>query len=72
MWPAVVTLVGLTVATGVLLTLSLLLPVPQACGPSTVTTVAQHAQPVPAGRQPGCATQQNRPGKAGQSVPYAH
>ena len=72
MWPAVVTLVGLTVATGVLLTLSLLLPVPQVCVASTVTTVAQHARPVPSGRQPGCAIQQNKPGKASQSGQYAH
>ena len=72
MRPAVLTLVGLTVATGALLTLSLLLPGPQVCGPSTVTTVAQHAQPVPAGRQPGCAIQQNKPAKASQSGLYAH
>jgi hypothetical protein len=72
MRPAVLTLVGLTVATGVLLTLSLLLPVPQVCVASTVTTVAQHARPVPPGRQPGCAIQQNKPGKASQSGLYAH
>jgi hypothetical protein len=72
MWPAVVTLVGLTVATGVLLALSLLLPVPPVCVASTVTTVAQHARPVPPGRQPGCAIQQNKPGKASQSGQYAH
>lgn len=72
MRPAVLTLAGLTMATGVLLALSLLLPVPPVCGPSTVTTVTQHARPVPAGRQPGCATQQNKPGKASQSGLYAH
>ena len=72
MRPAVLTLVGLTMATGALLALSLLLPGPQVCGPSTVTTVAQHARPVPAGRQPGCAIQQNKPGKASQSGLYAH
>lgn len=72
MRPTVLTLVGLTMATGALLALSLLLPVPQVCGPSTVTTVAQHARPVPAGRQPGCAIQQNKPGKASQSALYAH
>jgi hypothetical protein len=69
MRPAVLTLVGLTVATGALLTLSLLLPGPQVCGPSTVTTVAERARPVP---QPGCATQQNKPGKASQSGLNAH
>ena len=72
MRPAVLTLVGLTVATGVLLTLSLLLPVPPVCVASTVTAVAQHARPVPPGRQPGCAIQQNKPGKASQSGLYAH
>jgi hypothetical protein len=69
MRPAVLTLAGLTVATGVLLTLSLLLPVPQVCVASTATSVAQHARPVP---QPGCAIQQNKPGKASQSGLYAH
>jgi hypothetical protein len=69
MRPAVLTLVGLTVATGALLTLSLLLPGPQECGPSAVTTVAERARPVP---QPGCAIQQNKPGKASQSGLYAH
>ena len=67
MRPAVVTLVGLAMAAGALLTLSLLLPGPQVCFPSTVTTVAAHAPPVPAGRQPACATQQNKPAKASQS-----
>ena len=57
------TLAGLTMATAALLALSLLLPGPQVCGPSTVTTVAQRAQPVPAGRQPGCAIQQNEPAR---------
>ena len=66
------TLAGLTMATAALLALSLLLPGPQVCGPSTVTTVAQRAQPVPAGRQPGCAIQQNKLGKASQSGQYAH
>ena len=72
MWPAVVTLVGLTMATGVLLTLSLLMSGPQVCVPSTVTTVAAHARSVPTGRQPACATQQNKPGKTSQSGLYAH
>ena len=72
MWPAVVTLVGLTMATGALLTLSLLMSGPQVCVPSTVTTVAAHARSVPTGRQPACATQQNKPGKTSLSGLYAH
>ena len=70
--PAVVTLVGLAMATGALLTISLLLPGSQVCVPSTVTTVAAHAPSDPTGRQPGCATQQNKPGKTSQSGLYAH
>jgi hypothetical protein len=70
--PAVVTLVGLAMATGALLTISLLLPGPQACVTSTVTTVAAHAPSVPTGHQPGCPTQQNKPGKTTQSGLYAH
>jgi len=69
---AVVTLIGLAMATGALLTISMLLPGPQACAPSTVTTVAAHAPSVPTGRQPGCPTQQNKPGKTTQSGLYAH
>ena len=38
----------------------------------TVTTVAAHAPSDPTGRQPGCATQQNKPGKTSQSGLYAH
>ena len=72
MWPAVATLAGLTVATGVLLTISLLLPAPQVCVASTVTTVAAHARLVPSGRQPGCSIQPNKPGKPSQSGLYAH
>lgn len=72
MWPAVVTLAGLAVATGVLLTFSLLLPSPQVCVASTVTTVAAHARLVPSGRQPGCAIQPNKPAKPSQSGLYAH
>ena len=72
MLPGVVTIVGLAMVTGALLTLSLMLPGPRACAPGTVTTVAAHARSVPAGRQPGCATQQNEPGKTRQSGLYAH
>lgn len=66
MWPAVATLVGLTMATGALLTLSLLLPGAQVCVP-TVTTPVAHVRSVPTGREPACATQQNKPAKASQS-----
>jgi hypothetical protein len=68
---AVVTLVGLAMATGALLTLSLLLPDPQVCIPAVTAPVA-HARSVPTGRQPGCATQQNKPAKASQSGLSAH
>ena len=68
---AVVTLIGLAMATGALLTLSLLLPDPQVCIPAVTAPVA-HARSVPTGRQPGCATQQNKPGKTSQSGLYAH
>ncbi len=68
MWPTVVTLVGLTMVAGVLLTLSLLMSGPQVCVHSTVATVATHARSVPTGRQPACATQQNKPDKTSQSV----
>jgi hypothetical protein len=68
MWPAVVTLVGLTTVAGALLTLSLLMSGPQVCVRSTVATVATHARSVPTGRQPACATQQNKPGKTSQSA----
>ena len=68
MWPTAVTLVGLTMVAGVLLTLSLLMSGPQVCAPGTVATVATHARSVPTGRQPACATQRNKPGKTSQSV----
>jgi len=69
MWPGVVTVIGLAMATGALLTLSLMLPGPQACGPGTVTTVAAHTRSVPTGRQAACASQQN---KTSQGAFYAH
>jgi len=71
MRPAVVTLVGLTIATGALLTLSLLLPRPQLCIPA-VTKPMAHERSVPTGLQPACATQQNKPAKASQSGLSAH
>ena len=72
MWPGVVTVVGLAMATGVLLTLSLMLPGPQVCAPGTGTPVAAYARSVPTGRQPACATQQNKPTNTSQSGLYAH
>jgi hypothetical protein len=65
MWPAVVTVVGLAMVTGVF-TLSMTLPSPQVC-PGTGIAVATHTQSVPAGRQPACSTQQNKPSKASRS-----
>jgi hypothetical protein len=72
MWPGMVTVVGLAMATGVLLTLSLMLPGPQVCAPGTVTPVAAHARSVPTGRQLACATQQEKPTNPSQSRLYAH
>lgn len=72
MWPGVVTVVGLAMATGVLLTLSLTLPGPQACAPGTVTPIAAYGRSVPTGRQPACATQQTKPANTSQSELYAH
>jgi hypothetical protein len=59
MRPAVVTLVGLALATVALFALSLTLPRPQWC-PGTASAAAAHAQSVPTGPKPACATQQNK------------
>ena len=72
MWPGVVTVVGLAISTGVLLSLSLMLPGPQVCASSTVSPVAAYARSVPTGRQPACATQQIKPTDTSQSELYAH
>ena len=72
MWPRVATIVGLAMAMGALVTISLMLPGPQVCAPGTVTPVAAHARSVPTGCQPACATQQNEPSKTSQSGLYAH
>jgi hypothetical protein len=69
MWPGVVTLVGLAMATGALLTISLMLPGPQVCAPGTVTPVAAQARSVPPGRQPACASKQTKPTSTSQSRP---
>jgi hypothetical protein len=68
MRPGVASVVGLLMATGALLTLSLMAPGPQACAPGTVTTVAAHTR-FPAGRQPVCATQQNKLSRTSQAGP---
>jgi hypothetical protein len=68
MRPGVTVVVGLAMATGALLTLSLMAPSPRACAPGTVTTVAAHTR-FPAGRQPVCATQQNKLSRTSQAGP---
>jgi hypothetical protein len=56
--PTVATIVGLSMAAAGLFTLSLELPSPQVC---SVTAIAvAHVQSAPTGRQPACATQQNK------------
>jgi hypothetical protein len=71
MRPGVATVVGLAIATGALLTLSLTLPGPQVCAPGTGTPVASHTQSVPTGRQPACPAQQNKSSKTSQNGLYA-
>jgi hypothetical protein len=68
--PAVVTLIGLAMATGALLTLSLLLPGPQACAPGSVSPVAAQTQPVPIGRPRTCPTQQDKTSETSGSGLY--
>lgn len=68
--PAVVTLIGLAMATGALLTLSLLLPGPQACAPGTVSPVAAQTQPVPIGRPRTCPTQRDKTSETSGSGLY--
>jgi hypothetical protein len=72
MRPAGVTVVGLAMAAGALLALSLTLPRPQMCAPGMVTPVAAHTRSVPTGLQPACATQQDKPSKTSQGGLYAH
>jgi hypothetical protein len=62
MWPAVATVVGLAMATGALLALSLTLSGPQVC-PGTGTLAAAHTRSVSTARQPACAPQQNTPSR---------
>lgn len=68
---AVVAVVGLAMATGALLALSLTLPSPPAC-PSAVTPAAGYTRAVPTGRQPACAPQQDKPSATRQSGLNAH
>jgi hypothetical protein len=53
MWPGAVTVVGLAMATGALLTLSLMLPGPQVCATGTGTP-RRGARPVSPDRAPAC------------------
>ena len=69
--PRLVTVVGLAIVTGALLTLSLMLPRTQACAPGAVTSAAAHTPSVQTGRQAACAPHQNIPSKTSQSGLYA-
>jgi hypothetical protein len=69
MRPTVAAAVGLAMATGALLALSLMLPSPRVCAPGTVAPASAHTRSVPAGHQPACAPQQ---GKTSQGGAYAH
>jgi hypothetical protein len=68
---AVVAVVGLAMATGALLALSLTLPSPPVCQ-SAVTPVAGYTRTVPTGRQPACTPQQDKPSATRQSGLDAH
>jgi hypothetical protein len=59
MRPAVATLAGLAMAAVTLFALSLTLPSQQWCH-GTAIAVAAHAQSLPTGRQPACATQPSK------------
>jgi hypothetical protein len=65
--PGVAAVALLAVATGALLFLSLTLAAPRMCASGTVASVAAQARSVPGGRQPACATQQNKPSNTSQS-----
>jgi hypothetical protein len=69
--PTVLTLAGLAMAIGTLVAISLTLPGPQVCAAGTVTPVAAHTLSVPAGRQPACSLQRNKPSETSQSGLYA-
>jgi Protein of unknown function (DUF3040) len=63
---AVVVVAGLAIATGALLTLSLLLPAPPLCPGAAIGATAR-TQPVAAGRLPACTPRPSTPAGAGQS-----
>jgi hypothetical protein len=63
---AVIVVAGLAIATGALLTLSLLLPAPPVC-PGAAIGAANRTQPVSTGRLPACATRPGTPAGTGQS-----
>jgi hypothetical protein len=67
--PAVAAVVGLAMAIGVLVGISLTLPRPQVCPPGTVSPVAARLQSVSAGRQPACVPQPAIPSTTGQPSP---
>ena len=69
--PRLVTIVGLAMAMGVLVAISVMLPGPQECATGTVTSAAAHTPSVPTGRQAACAPHQNIPSKTSQSGLYA-
>jgi hypothetical protein len=63
---AVIIVAGLAIATGALLTLSLLLPAPPVC-PGAAIGAAARTQSVSAGRLPACTTRPGTPAGTGQS-----
>ncbi len=67
MRPGVAAVVGLAVAMGALLALSLMAPGPRVCAQAMVTPVAAHARSLPSGRQPGCPAQQNKLSRTSQT-----
>ena len=68
MRPGVAAVVGLAMVTGALLALSLTVSSTRLCAQATVAPVAAHAQ-FPAGRQPSCATQQDKLSRTSPSGP---
>jgi hypothetical protein len=72
LWPGAAIVAGLAVAAGVLLTLSLMLPGPQACAHGAVTPVTAPARSVSPGRQAACGPQQNKPSDTRQSGLSVH
>src|ERR1700743_3073887 len=69
--PALRTLIGLALAIGTLVTISLILPRPQPCAVVTATPAAAQAHSVPGGRQPACPSWQGKPGGTSQGGLFA-